>query len=69
MVATIYRIETKMKNPERQHDDLCVDYDEAMSYFNGVKENKDCLSIEVTKLQNEEGFSFMKCVDVVASYS
>lgn len=69
MITTIYKVETKMRNPERQHNDLYTNYDEAMSYYNGVKENKDCISIEITKLKNSEDFSLLECVDIVASYS
>lgn len=69
MITTIYRVDTKMKNPKREYMDLYTDYDEAMSYYNGVKNNPDCSSIEVTKLQNEEGFSLLKEVEIVASYS
>lgn len=69
MITTIYKVETKMRNPERQHSDLYTNYDEAMSYYNGVKENQNCESIEVMKLQNSEDFSLLKCVEVVASYS
>ena len=69
MTTTIYKIETKMKNPERQHNDLYTNYDEAMSYYKGVKQNQDCISIEVTKMQDRDDFSLLECVEVVASYS
>lgn len=69
MITTIYEVETYMKNPNRKITDLYADYDEAMSFYNGVKENPDCESIEVIKLQNDVGFSLLKVVEVVASHS
>lgn len=68
-MTTIYKAETKMRNPERQHNDLYTCYDDAMSYYNGVKENTDCISIEISKLQDSESFSLLECVEIVASYS
>lgn len=68
-MITIYRVETYMSNPNRYHADLYGDYDEAMSYFNGVKNNPNCESIEVIKLQSSEDFSLLKDVEIIASYS
>ena len=66
---TIYRVDTKMENPDREHHDLYTNYDDAMSYYNGVKNNQDCKSIEVTRLEDTEDFSRFEEVEIVASYS
>ena len=66
---TIYRVDTKMENPVREHHDLYTNYDAAMSYYNGVKNNPDCISIEVTRLEDVNGSELLEEVEIVASYS
>lgn len=68
-MMTIFRITTKMQNPERKHIDLYSDMDEAMGFFNGVRRNANCKSIEVTKLQNTDDCSKFDEVEVIASFS
>ena len=68
-MTTIYKIITALSNPVREYTDLWDDYDDAMNYFNGVKNNKDIISIEVVKMQNSEDSSFLQEVEVIASFS
>ena len=65
----IYRVDTYMNNPKREHHDLYGDYDDAMSYYNGVKNNPNCESIEVMMLENTDEFSLFEATEIVASYS
>lgn len=67
-MTVIYQVETKMQNPHREHRDLYSDLDDAMSYYNGVKRNPDCLSIDVIKFADSEDFSLLKSQGAVASY-
>ena len=67
-MTTIYTVDTFMKNPDRRHFDKRTDYDAAMSYFYGVRENPDCISIEVCKWTDSEDSDIMEC-EVIASYS
>jgi hypothetical protein len=68
-MKVIYRINSKFSNPPQEHSDLWGDYDEALGWFNGVKNNPDCVSMEMTKLQTSDDCSFFEEVEIVASYS
>ena len=66
---TIYIGETKMINPVRVCMDIYSNYEDAIGFYNGVKMNPDCASIEVLKMENTNNCSLFKVVEIVASYS
>lgn len=66
---TIYKVETKMTNPLRKCMDIYSDYEDAIGFYNGVKMNPDCASIEVLKMENTNNCSLFEVVEIVASYS
>lgn len=66
---TIYKVETKMINPLREYMDIYSDYEDAIGFYNGVKMNPDCASIEVLKMENANNCSLFEVVEIIASYS
>jgi hypothetical protein len=68
-MKTIYKIYSEFTNPKRKYTDLWGDYDEAINWFNSVKNSPDCISMEVVKMQTSEDCSFFEETEIVASYS
>lgn len=67
-MTTIYKVILKAEKPDRTVADMRTDYDNTMSYFNGVKNNPNVISMEVEKWQDSEDSDVMDCVDTIAKY-
>ena len=67
-ITTIFKVITIMANPFREHIDLRTNREAALSYFNGVKNNKDCLAICVEEYANSENSDIIEYIETIANY-
>ena len=67
-MITIYRTKIEIKNPYRRIIDLWENKEDAMSFYNGVIKNEDCISGKVEKLQNSDGVTISN-IEIVAVYN
>jgi hypothetical protein len=65
---TIYKIYLKMSDSAREDISLWGDYDDAISYFNGVKRNPNCTNIIMTKLETYNGCSCFVETDTIGEF-